>query len=209
MLLLGKGLKSEASAILLPTVFYFRPGELLRILVRNVIPPLARAGPLRAYWSITLHKFVNEESRGSKTKEYDESLLLDLPQHQFLGPVLADLISNRRGGEPLFKFDQGHLTRCFRMVTDELGVKPQPMLYQLRHSGASMDYINRARDLLGIKRRGRWRADSSLRRYEKGGRLTEQLRKLAPRVRGFCVRSAGRLPAVLCSRLAPSRFHVV
>ena len=40
-------------------------------------------------------------------------------------------------------------------------------MYRLRHGGASADFAMGHRDLLGIKRRGRWRNDDSLRRYEK------------------------------------------
>jgi hypothetical protein len=39
--------------------------------------------------------------------------------------------------------------------------------YSLRHGGASADRLDNRRSIAAVKRRGRWRADASLRRYEK------------------------------------------
>ena len=58
----------------------------------------------------------------------------------------------------------------------------QPTLYSLGHGGASHNRATGARDLLEIQGRGQWRAASSLRRYEKSGRLSIELEKLAPAV---------------------------
>ena len=45
--------------------------------------------------------------------------------------------------------------------------------YQARHSGASSDVASGRRTVHETKLRGRWQADASLRRYQKGGRLNE------------------------------------
>ena len=43
--------------------------------------------------------------------------------------------------------------------------------YQARHSAASEDVELRRRSLAEVKRRGNWRSDKSVHRYEKHGRL--------------------------------------
>ena len=53
-----------------------------------------------------------------------------------------------------------------------------PTPHGLRHGGASHDHAVRARHILAIQRRGRWRSFDSVRRYEKHGRLALQLRQL-------------------------------
>ncbi|CAK0805697.1 unnamed protein product, partial [Prorocentrum cordatum] len=54
---------------------------------------------------------------------------------------------------------------------------PPPALHQLRHGGAGQELAERARPLAEIKKRGRWAADSSGRRYEKSGPLPTQLQR--------------------------------
>ena len=54
--------------------------------------------------------------------------------------------------------------------------------YRLRHGGASRDYQHKMRSLTEIQKRGRWKSAASVRRYEKGGRLNQLLRSLAPKV---------------------------
>ena len=87
-----------------------------------------------------------------------------------------------------------------------MGVKYPVLPYQLSDTGASTDFATGDRLLLSIRRRGRWMAERSVRRYEKGSQLTRLLRELAPAVRSFCVESAKALPAVLSKRVAPLRF---
>ena len=49
----------------------------------------------------------------------------------------------------------------------------------MRYFGASHDFITVARDLKAIQRRGRWLSWRSLRRYEKGPRVSLGMRQLA------------------------------
>ena len=43
----------------------------------------------------------------------------------------------------------------------------KPVLYSMRHAGPSNDVADRLRQFRDVKKRGRWAADSSVRRYEK------------------------------------------
>ena len=53
----------------------------------------------------------------------------------------------------------------------------RPTLYGNRHGGASYDRLVRRLPIADIKHRGRWRTDSSLRRYEKASLMLQQLNR--------------------------------
>ena len=205
MVLASRGLLWEARLVVFIVIFYLRPSEAFRLKGRNRVAPMPEAGPSHAHWAVILHEFIGEDSQPSKT---DESLLLDLPEHEYLSGVLREWRRDTPPDEKLVPFAQSHLARAFRLSGMILGLDPPPMLYQLRHSGPSADFAGGRRSLDSIKRRGRWPTDASVRRYEKGGRVTDQLGRLKPLVRGYAVASAKLLPAVLLRRLGPLRFPV-
>ena len=49
-------------------------------------------------------------------------------------------------------------------------------------------------NLADVKKRGRWKTDSSVRRYEKSGLLQKTWLELAPTDQRLCKRAAARLP---------------
>ena len=59
---------------------------------------------------------------------------------------------------------------------------PDPSLYQLRHGRASFDRAQNFRTLSEMNKRGRWAADSSVRRYERAARLQSVERELPPKL---------------------------
>jgi hypothetical protein len=206
MMLIGSNRWELGAALLIGTVFYLRPNELLGLRVRSLVAPLPEAGPAHCRWTLLLHEYVDEESLPSKTKEFDETLSLDLPRYQFLGGVFERLLHGRRPNAPLFDFSMKELAEAMRETGKRLGVSYPVLPYQLRHTGASTDFATGDRSLLAIRRRGRWRAERSVRRYEKGSQLTRLLRALPCAARTFCVESAKALPAVLSRRVVPLRF---
>ena len=71
------------------------------------------------------------------------------------------------------------LTRFLRDALDALQMDHMGVeLYSLRHGGASDDFLTKRRTLPEIKHRGRWRADSSVRRYTKIARALKELEKM-------------------------------
>jgi hypothetical protein len=200
MLQIAQGQWDVALAILIGTVFYLRPGELLGLRVRHAVPPLPEAGPRHRRWSLVLHEFAGEGSRPSKTGVFDECLILDLPKHQFLGAGLQRLTANREAQAALFQCTPAQLAAALKEGAARLGVPTPPLAYQLRHSGPSIDFADGTRTLAEIKRRGRWRADSSMRRYEKGSQLTRFLRGIPAGPRDFVVRACRSLPDVIQGR---------
>ena len=91
----------------------------------------------------------------------------------------------------------------FRRAATFLNLSPLPVLYQIRHAGASNDFSGGLRSLSEIKRRGRWKTDASVRRYEKGGRVTEQLLALRPGVQRHAIACLVQIPDVLSGRRPP------
>ena len=78
----------------------------------------------------------------------------------------------------------------FQRLASALGV-PQAVPYQARHSGPFIEVALRRRDLATTKKRGRWRTDCSVRRYEKAGRLQKEADRWTAAQRAHFNRSEG------------------
>ena len=77
-------------------------------------------------------------------------------------------------------------------------------LYGLRHCGPSADRAENRRSLVEVKKRGRWAADSYVRRYEKAGRLRQAVERTRARSWTFCQLAANNIQAYLADpRLVP------
>ena len=116
-----------------------------------------------------------------------------------LGARLLSHAAQRGEGKPLFSVTQEQVALDLQVAASRLRL-PSTMnvvMYMLRHIGASTDFALKHRSLAEIKLRGRWRGDQSLRRYEKGGRLAEQLSRLPEKLRAHVVRCAKLVNSVL------------
>ena len=69
----------------------------------------------------------------------------------------------------------------------------EPHPYALRHGGASTDVLLKRRDLQEVKSRGRWRTDSSVRRYNKHARILREVARLPDESRAYGEQIAQRL----------------
>ena len=180
---------------------YFRPGELFKLKCRSIVPP-----SLGTLWAFTLHDFDPDDLNPSKTGEFDESAIIDLPEWAWLGPAVFELTRGRRPDDPLFQFSPLELGREMQSVArEELGVVPPPVLYMWRHTAASVEFLEKLRTLAEVKRRGRWQSDSSVRRYEKGGRVGEEFARLPQATRDFAKICHPLLRRVLCGKLRAPR----
>ena len=147
-----------------------------------------------------MHQFVDEDSGCSKTGHFDEGVLLDLPKHRCITYLLAQLSANRGGHEQLAPVQPAELAEFLRQFAVKLRLPFRPLPYQLRHTGPSTDSAEGLRTLQEIKRRGRWQADNSVKRYEKAAQLTRVLNSLTPAAQSFCLLSAKELPDVIYGR---------
>ena len=169
-----------AAAVALAFSCYLRPGELMALRVKDLVPPCPAAR--LPSWGLLLHD--SELGLPGKTGMWDAAVTVDLDE--FLWPILAALRTGRAESESVWTFPMHQLRNTFKQVCEELSLTQlTDHLYGLRHGGASFDLLHRRRDLLAIRERGRWLTDSSLRRYAKSTLLQRELNKAPGQVVTF------------------------
>lgn len=203
--LVGKGLLEAAVLTWLEVETYCRPSEPLRLRCRDVVAGAAGAPPPHHLTSLVLHPL--EMHIPSKTQEFDETVVLDLPRHQGLAEMLARMVAGRKPDEELFRIAAADLTKALDESAAELGLEALGRVhpYRLRHTGASHDFATKARTLAEIQRRGRWRDARSIRRYEKGGRLNELLLRLPAATQKLALQCEASVAAVVLGQRSPLR----
>jgi hypothetical protein len=158
--------------------FYLRPGELLGIRMRDFVGPNPLLGVGGQQLSLLLHP--EEGGVPSKTGQFDSSLLLDLARHQVLSERIQDLLNSRPAEELFVGEEYTSASRKFAAAAKKANVDVlSPVLYSLRHAGASGDMHDKLRLLDAVKKRGRWAADGSVRRYEKAGLISREFARLS------------------------------
>jgi integrase len=221
--------KLEAALVLwLSFELYLRPSEPYHIRATDLVRP-ARGRQGHDSWSETLHAAETEVL--SKTAEYDEALKLDLPRQELLGPALEASVAARLGPdwrrprpaaargaaaggrasgaapEPLlFVITQREVSSALSAAARALGIDnflPGLHPYMLRHGGASHDYGSKARSLVDVQRRGRWQSWHSVRRYEKGARLSQVLQMVPAAMQDHAARCADSLGEIVSGRRCP------
>jgi len=152
--------------VVLSVSTYARPSALLVLRPEWIVPPMSGHR-----WSLLLNP--PEGKRPSKTGEWDASVTLDSKWLGFLAPVLRKLKETRPRGTPVWGFGYPTYLEQFKAAAASLCITALTP-YQTRHSGASIDRFNEWRDLASVKKRGGWRSDRSVARYEKSARLGYQ-----------------------------------
>jgi hypothetical protein len=171
--MLTKGEHHSAAMLMMMFWVYLRPGEAAAVREEDLVGPSSES----PYWALNLHP----SARGGSSKVHvaDESLMLDSSEVPWLGEVLGRLQIGVRDSL-LCKVEYGEVRQPFEAIQRDLQVSPPLfVLYQLRHGGPSHDRRSGARSLAEIKRRGRWTADSSMRRYEAHA-LLQQIEQALP-----------------------------
>ena len=116
-----------------------------------------------------------------------------------------------RGGarppEPLlFEVTQQQVSKALRDAAKALKIDeslPGLHPYMLRHGGASHDFGSKARPIVDVQRRGRWQSWHSVRRYEKGARLSQVLQMAPDAVQDRAARCADSLGEIVSGRRCP------
>ncbi len=118
-----------------------------------------------------------------KTGLFDEAIPLDDDVCTRLLEFWGMLVQGRPRSAYLWPDDGPMTTLESNSAAHELQLDDiQPCRYGARHGGVSEDLTTHRRTPLGVKRRGRWATDSSLRRYGKETRLLAELAKVHPEV---------------------------
>ena len=168
---------------------YARPSALLALQANWMVRP-----DLGPHWALLLNP--PEGHRPTKTGEWDQSVLLDSSWLTWLGPALERLKANGQPGRPVWHFDYPDYLASFRHVAKAEGMADLTP-YQTRHSGASIDRFNNWRSLADVKKRGGWRSDKSVARYEKAARLGVQKEKRGDAIVGHGKRCLRALEDIL------------
>ena len=170
---------------------YLRPSEACELRVAQVIPRQAGKG----LGKTALHLNPDYMQRLSKTGELDESVLIN---RDWLGQLLESYAKQRPQEGRLWPFLLPELRKEFMQSAEKAGVKfLHPVLYMGRHSGASLDRLEGRLSLAEVMKRGRWRATSSVARYEKRALVQEVLHRMRTGDKAYCLRAEAAIGGVL------------
>ena len=175
-----RGKTEEALGNCLQLRGYLRPSDLRRLKVKSLVKPSTVPTPgMGQFYGLVLNESQVKDPVPGKTGEYNESLLLDLPDEIWLGQALDRLCKGRDPEDSMFSFSATGYANQMRKSADEcrlsdMGVTP----YLWRHTGPSIDFLEKRHLETDIKRRARWGSDSSLRRYQKATLALRQASKV-------------------------------
>ncbi len=132
-----------------------------------------------------------------------------MPHHQWLGPLLQQFRSSLPPDTLLVDIEAHDYNNAFRTAAQRLGLPRigQAVPYQLRHAGASDDMVSGRWRLAEVKLRGRWSSDRSVARYAKGGRIADQISRLAPNLARHAAVCHERLGEILALRSPPCEWR--
>ena len=197
MVLAAQGRWTGAVSVMLAHHLYLRPSELGRLTWSMVVFPPPKSLDSK-FPTVTLHPL--EGGVASKTREYDESMMIDWV---WLGEVLRKEKPRHKGSDSVLNLSttelNSWLSEAAAIMQLPFDLGPSTM-NRFRHSGPSADYASQRRSLKESKHRGRWVADSSMRRYQKGARVNELLHKCSSATRAFGAWSLKALPETLIYR---------
>jgi len=150
-----------ALRLFLQFMTYIRPRGCSNLKAKQIVPPQQTAGNRFIHFAILLHP--TEDKVPGKIGLFDLSVMVD--SDVWMYPILQRLLHNKDPEGPLW--DQPHSLLVDEFARAQTHLKLDHLhssLYTLRHGGATHDFLTRRRTTLEVKQRGRWSADSSLKR---------------------------------------------
>lgn len=187
--------RPAALATLLGFYGYLRPGELCSLTPMHLVAPVQSAPVQLRHWGLILGPV--ELRRSTKVGEFDESVLMDVPELKWIHPYMSELAPRQPPTKPVWPFDCADYCRRFLKASRLAGTRCLGLYpYSLRHGGASFDALQGRRPLAQIKKQGRWKADSSVRRYEKATRALQRVHRLPPATVKFGTQVSKCLPSL-------------
>ena len=159
--------------VLLSVECYLRPSEALSLTGQSLLPPTTSAVP---HWVVLLfpqREQTTVQSWGRGRHSGDR-----------LGTGKLDAKSLPGACEPRA------VPTAFQTDTrrsSKFSVRIEAVPYQMRHPGPSLDLAQGIRDITSCQKRGRWATMTSLKRYEKHGRLNDTWRLLSPGTQAYCL----------------------
>ncbi|CAK0863884.1 unnamed protein product [Prorocentrum cordatum] len=131
--------------------------------------------------------------QGEQSSDGDQTMAALVSANPDFGVQTAELSSFEGAAVDL---DCSEALALLREAAGDLGVAPVT-LYQMRHSGASIDLAKGWRNLTSAQRRGEWTQAKSMHRYERSSRLGSSNSKLAPSLRAVCEQAERQFTQIL------------
>lgn len=185
--------------LLLSVSSYARPSELLRMRLFSLVPPVAN---VCRNWSLLL----SPEEGGIRTKvgEFDASIILNSPWSIPWAIRMFEMLKEGHPTEPLWDFTYDEYTKEFNRAAEKLGLEITP--YQTRHSGPSIDRARKLRSQQEVQRRGQWKSQSSVQRYEKSARLASNFEALPQALQTHCNQCEAELSEIMLGTRSVPQF---
>ena len=155
---------------------YLRPSENLRLREVDMIPPSPGVTP---HWT-----FIIAPEEGlvpTKANQFDDTVIWDLPYLKFMDQIFA-ILRGRGSNSLVWGFTYPELLAEWKPAAEAIHMK-EFVPYELRHSGPSWERLQQMRTLEAVWKRGRWLSRKNVLRYEKAGRLHQEMQKLGEPVR--------------------------
>lgn len=194
-----EGYLRMALFVLVSVSSYARPSELLRMRLFSLVRPVAG---VTTSWALLLSP--EESEQRSKTGEFDVNIAVDSP---YLLPWIHRFFTHLKKGHPeeaLWDFNYDEYRKEFSKAAEVLGLDITP--YQPRHSGPSIDRAKKWRSQHEVQKRGQWKSQKSVNRYEKSARLAATFDSLPLALQSHCRLCEQDLSEIMCGTLQPHRF---
>jgi hypothetical protein len=190
-----------AFAVMLQYDTYGRPSEILNLMRLDFTEPQPAAGPLFCNdWTVNLANSV--DGRNRKNGELDDSVRIGSPGRLWMRDATQLYLKGCRGPGRVFQLKLSHYENLFRSAAAALGLTAlKPCPHAVRHSGPSHDTWARTLQLYEVKKRGGWKHDKSVARYEKHAKLLRQLELMSSRAQATALRATRALPLKLTAAL--------
>lgn len=190
-----------AFAMMLQYDTYGRPSEILNLMRLDFTTPQPAAGPLFSNdWTVNLANSAS--GRGRKNGELDDSVRIGSPGRLWMRDATQLYLDGCHRPGRIFRLTLSHYERLFRSAAKALGlVALKPCPHAVRHSGPSHDTWTRALQLSEVKKRGGWKHDKSVARYEKHAKLLRQLELMSSRAQSIALKATRALPQKLTAAL--------
>ena len=169
-----------AAAAIVQLDTYARPSELLRVKKQDVIRPSTKHCK---YWGIIFGNSARQEK--TKTGTQDDTVLFDSTDRPYAKQVLRMVYNRtRRSTDSLFgqttlsEYEDVMKRARSKAKLGQFSLTP----HTVRHSGPSIDSLQKTRHPEEILARGRWRSMKSIQRYQKPGQMLASMNRIGDEI---------------------------
>lgn len=166
-----------AAAVIVQLDTYARPSETLQIRRQDVIRPASKHC---RFWGV----IFGNSSRGCRTKTgtQDDTVLLDSTDRAYAKQVLEMVYkATSHPDDRLFgDYSLGEYENVMKLAKSKVHLGPFHLTpHTVRHSGPSVDSLQRSRAPEEILARGRWKTLKSIQRYQKPGQMLASMNRIS------------------------------